>query len=59
MRAESVRKLSLEEFKEKQLVVELGIASAVDCRCYPFGKKLSELALGIGPFVVGPAVREK
>lgn len=39
----------------------VGIASAVDyCYATRFGEiKLSELAVGIGPFVVGPAVERK
>lgn len=39
----------------------VGIASAVDyCMATKFGSiKLSELALGIGPFVIGPAVERK
>lgn len=39
----------------------VGLASAVDC-CFGTeysSVKLSELAIGIGPFVVGPAVRRK
>ncbi len=39
----------------------VGIASAVDyCMATKYGSvKLSELALGIGPFVIGPAVERK
>ncbi len=39
----------------------VGIASAVDyCMASKYGSiKLSELALGIGPFVIGPAVERK
>jgi methylglutaconyl-CoA hydratase len=61
MHVENVQKLLLEEFKEKQVGGGVGLASAVD---YCFATqhasiKLSELALGIGPFVVGPAVERK
>ena len=48
-------------FREKQLEGGVGIAAAVDY-CFATTQadiKLSELAVGIGPFVVGPAVARK
>ena len=57
----SARNLSLAGYRENVLVAVLGLAAAVDYAIATEAAeiKLSELAVGIGPFVVGPAVERK
>ncbi len=55
------QKLVIGRIQGKTIGGGVGIAAAVDyCMATKFGSvKLSELALGIGPFVVGPAIERK
>jgi methylglutaconyl-CoA hydratase len=61
MQCANVQNLSLGVYRENAVGGGVGIAAAVD---YAIATekaelKLSELAIGIGPFVVGPAVERK
>ena len=61
MLCESALNLSLVAVQGKTVGGGVGLASATDyCMASKFGAiKLSELNVGIGPFVVGPAVQRK